>query len=64
MLKNAKKCVFNTTDEDFLKYNGEEVEIIRPIAKTECDIGYVGNMYKIRFSDGSESTAFEDELEE
>lgn len=56
------KKIFNTTDSELMKYNGTEVEIIRPLTEKECDIEYVGNMYKARFFDGYESDVFEDEL--
>lgn len=64
MLENGKKYTFNTTDTELLKYNGTEVEVIRPLTETECDIADVGNMYKVRFTDGHEKDAFEDELDE
>lgn len=64
MLENGKKYTFNTTDTELLKYNGTDVEVIRPLTETECDIEDVGNMYKVRFADGYERDAFEDELEE
>ena len=56
------KKIFNTTDSELKKYNGTEVEIIRPLTEKECDIADVGNMYKVRFYDGYERDAFEDEL--
>ena len=56
------KKIFNTTDSELVKYNGTEVEIIRLLTKEECDIEDVGNMYKVRFYDGYERDAFEDEL--
>ena len=56
------KKIFNTTDSELKKYNGTEVEIIRPLTEKECDIADVGNMYKVRFFDGYERDAFEDEL--
>ena len=56
------KKIFNTTDSELKKYNGTEVEIIRPLTKEECDIEDVGNMYKVRFHDGYERDAFDDEL--
>lgn len=63
MLEIGKKYTFTTTDNKLSKYNGTDVEIIRPLTEAECDIKDVGNMYKIKFSDGYESDAFEDELE-
>ena len=62
MLENGKKYTFNTTDTELLKYNGADVKVIRPLTETECDIEDVGNMYKVRFADGYETDAFEDEL--
>ena len=56
------KMFFMTTDSEFIKYNGTEVEIIRPLTDKECDIEDVGNMYKARFYDGYERDVFEDEL--
>ena len=56
------KRIFNTTDSELKKYNGTEVEVIRPLTEKECDIADVGNMYKVRFFDGYERDAFEDEL--
>ena len=64
MLENGKKYTFNTTDKELSKYNGTDVEVIRPLTETECDIEDVGNMYKVRFADGYETDAFEDELSE
>lgn len=61
-IENGKKYIFNTTDTELTKYNGKEVEIIRPLTEDEADIGDVGNMYKVRFSDGYERDVFEDEL--
>ena len=64
MLENGKKYTFNTTDTELSKYNGTDIEVIRPLTETECDIEDVGNMYKVRFADGYERDAFEDELSE
>ncbi len=61
-IKNGNKYVFNTTDTELLKYNGEKVEVIRPLTDKECDIEDVGNMYKVKFTDGYERDVFEDEL--
>jgi hypothetical protein len=56
------KKFFNTTDSELKKYNGTEVEVIRTLTEKECDIEDVGNMYKVKFYDGYERDAFEDEL--
>lgn len=61
-IENGKKYIFNTTDTELTKYNGKEVEIIRPLTEDEADIVDVGNMYKARFFDGYERDVFEDEL--
>lgn len=60
--ENGKKYIFNTTDTELKKYNGTEVEIIRPLTEKEADIEDVGNMYKVKFNDGYERDTFEDEL--
>ena len=56
------KKIFNTTQSDLIQYNGTEVEVIRPLTEKEADISEVGNMYKVKFANGRESDAFEDEL--
>ena len=61
-IKNGKKYLFNTTDTELKKYNGTDVEIIRPLTEKEADIEDVGNMYKVKFYDGYERDTFEDEL--
>ena len=61
-IENGKKYLFNTTDTELKKYNGTDVEIIRPLTEKEVDIEDVGNMYKVKFYDGYERDAFEDEL--
>lgn len=61
-IENGKKYIFNTTDTELIRYNGTEVKIIRPLTEEEADIFDVGNMYKVRFIDGYERDAFENEL--
>lgn len=58
--------VFNThgQDSEYNHRSGETVEILRPCTKEECDIEDVGPMYYVKFLDGIEIMAFEDELEE
>ena len=58
------KVIFDThgNDSELNCRSGQEVEVIRSLTETECDIAEVGNMYKIRFADGMETDAFEDEL--
>lgn len=55
-------AIFRTTDSELMKYNGTEVEIIRPLTNDECDIEDVGAMFKVRFYDGYIRDAFADEL--
>ena len=59
------KAIFDTHGNDSeLNYrSGQEVKIIRILTEAECDIDEVGNMYRVRFNDGMETDAFEDELE-
>lgn len=57
-----KKAIFTTTQSTLLSRNGQEVEVGRPLTLDECDIEDVGNMFKIKFEDGEEIDAFEDEL--
>ena len=58
------KKIFLTTQSDLLKYNGSDCEIVRELTDDECDKADVGRMYKVRFADGKEIDAFEDELDE
>lgn len=52
------------TDSDFKKYDGMECEVLRPLTAEEADIEEVGQMYRVRLSNGVEVDAFEDELSE
>ena len=63
-IENGQKYLFTTTDTELTKYNGTEVEIIRPLTREEADIddACVGNMYKGKFEDGHERDIFEYEL--
>lgn len=61
-IKNGNAYIFDTVDTELLKYNGQVANVIRPLTEDEADICEVGNMYKIRFADGYETDAFEDEL--
>lgn len=56
--------IFDThnCDSELNSRNGQKVTIIRKLTSDECDIEDVGNMYHIRFNDGYETDAFEDEL--
>ena len=71
-----KKAIFNTKSTGFLlnnkhkesnelmKYNNTEAEIIKPLTEEETDIPEVGNMYRVKFTDGFMTDVFEDELTE
>lgn len=61
-IESGKTYTFNTVDTELLKYSGQMVTVIRPLTEDEADIFDVGNMYKVRFADGYERDAFEDEL--
>ena len=60
-----KKAIFDTHGGDSKLNNrsGEVVEVLRALTSDEADLNDVGPMYKIRFADGFETDAFEDELE-
>lgn len=57
------KAIFDTHggDSTWNSRSGEIVEVLRHLTKDEVD-PEVGPMYKIRFSDGTETDAFGDEL--
>lgn len=56
------KMVFKTTQSDLIKYNGTQVDVLGELEADKYDKDDVGTMYKIRFCDGLETDAFEDEL--
>lgn len=58
------KIIFDTHggDSTWNYRSGETAVILYPLSEKECDIEDVGPMYRIRFSDGTETDAFEDEL--
>ncbi len=60
-----KRAKFDThgADTTLNERSGQIVEILRPLTDQEHDREDVGNMYKIQFSDGLITDAFEDELE-
>lgn len=57
-------CHFDSrgTDSSLKVRDGESCIIIHVLTPAEADIVEVGNMYRVRFSDGFEADAFEDEL--
>jgi hypothetical protein len=58
------KTIFDThgNDSELNSRSGQSVTILRKLTEDECDINEVGNMFRIRFDDGYETDAFEDEL--
>lgn len=60
---SGKKRIFNShgADSDLNERTGSSCEIIRKLTEKEAD-PEVGSMYHIRFEDGFETDAFEDEL--
>lgn len=53
---------FHTTDSEYRRYNDQPVEVLRPLTEAEADLHIVGPMYQVRFQDGREASAFEDEI--
>ena len=66
IILSGERVFMTRTDSELLDRNGEAVtvEFQHPSNDPEhsYDIDEVGLMYRIRFSDGFEATAFEDEL--
>lgn len=60
----GRTAIFDTHggDSQLNERTGSKVLVIRPLTEAEADIADVGNMYRIRFDDGFETDAFEDEL--
>lgn len=54
--------IFKTVESGLLKYNGKTCNVVAPVNLNEYDITSTGNMYQIKFEDGFEAHAFEDEL--
>lgn len=64
MIKKGTVLTFDTHggDSEWMKRDGQPCTVLRPLTEKEADIADVGPMYHIRFSDGVETDAFEDEL--
>jgi len=64
LFKKNDKIIFNThgQDSELNCRSGQKATVLRPLTDEEVDIEDVGNMYKIKFEDGYERDAFEDEL--
>lgn len=63
-IQNGCKCIFDTfgSDSSLNVRSGQIVEIIRPLTEKEADLFLTGPMFHIRFADGFETDAFENEL--
>lgn len=48
----------------FRERSGERVTVVRALTEDEVDLSEVGPMFHIRFADGTQTSAFEDELTE
>ncbi len=60
--------IFNSTQRSagapgYPERTGQTVDIVRPLTDAEHDRAEVGQMFRIRFDDGIEADAFEDELQ-
>lgn len=57
-------AIFDTHggDSKLNSRSGSTVEVLRPLTEQEVDLVETGPMFKIRFADGYETDAFEDEL--
>ena len=57
-------AIFDTHngDSEWNHRSGQRAEILRELTEEEADICDVGRMFRIRFEDGTETDAFEDEL--
>lgn len=53
--------IFQTQQSDLRHLQAKACEIVRPLTLDEAD-EEVGQMFKVRFDDGTEVDAFEDEL--
>lgn len=59
-----RTAIFHSTATYLDHRTGQAVEILRPLTSDEADLDEVGPMFRIRFSDGYETDAFEEELKE
>ena len=60
----GRTALFDThgVDSQLNERSGSKALVVRLLAEDEVYIADVGNMYRIRFDDGFETDAFEDEL--
>ena len=64
-IKIGSNAIFDThgSDSTWCERDSEVCKVLRPLTDEEADLFDVGMMYRVRFSDGVETDAFEDELE-
>lgn len=51
-------------EHELLAHSGQRCVVMRPLTEEEADISDVGPMYRVRFEDGFEADAYDDELSE
>lgn len=58
------RAIFDTHkgDSKLNPHSGQMVTVLRPLTRKEADLAETGPMFRVRFSDGFETDAFEDEL--
>lgn len=63
---SGESYIFDTHggDSTWNNRSGQKCVAVRPLTPQECDIDDVGPMWRIRFEDGIETDAFQDELKE
>ena len=56
--------IFDThgMDSVWKERDGEKCIVLRPLTYKEADLHETGPMYRVRFNDGTETDAFDDEL--
>lgn len=52
-----------TSEKELVKREGQTVTVFAPLNPETYDIEETGTMYRIKFEDGYETDAFEEELE-
>ncbi len=58
----TRYCGTTSIEHDLLAHSRQRCEVVRPLTRDEADIDDVGQMYHIRFADGFEADAYDDEL--
>ena len=57
-----KTAVFTSSDVVFARHDGETVRVLQELTADEASDPTGGQMYRIRFQDGTEAEAYADEL--